>query len=151
MISEPERFAASTIDHTERKAGDQPVAAREVLRTGLPSERHLRDCGTFGQNRVEQVDVLLGIDVIVTAGENRDGAGRKARAMRDGIDAARKARSDHETGFGKLVREALGEFQSGSRRIAEPTIAIIGRVSAARLPRTARSGGASSISASRCG
>ena len=60
----------------------------------------------------------LGIDVIVAAGEHRDGAGREARAMRGRIDAAREARSDHETGFAELAREALGEFQSGRRRIA---------------------------------
>ena len=96
--------------------------------------------------------MLLRIDVVMAAGEHRDRAGGEAGAMRRRIDAAREAGRDDEAGLAEFAREPLGEFQARApTHCASRPCAIIGRASAARLPRTAISGGASSIAASRSG
>ena len=104
--------------HTKREARNKPVAAGEILCARLPAERHLGDRGAFGEDRLQQSDVLLRIDSILASGKDRDRAGREACAVRGGIDAAGKARSNHEAGVGQLARQAFGELQSGGGRIA---------------------------------
>ena len=123
-----------------------PVAAREIARARLPAERHLGDCGAVGEQRVEQADVLGRIDAVVSAGQHRDGAGREARAMRGRVDAARKPGGDDESGLAEFAREPLGEFHAGRRSVARADDSDHRRAPAPpRWPRTATSGGASSI------
>ena len=52
------------------------------------------------------------IDAIMPAGEYGNRSCSETCAMGRRIDAARQARDDSETGFAKLTRDPLGEFQS---------------------------------------
>ena len=52
------------------------------------------------------------------AGQHRDGAGRKARAVGGRVDAARQPRYDAEAGRAQVVRQPLGEFHAGGRGVA---------------------------------
>ena len=111
VISEPERCAASTMttpsDRPEmirlrrgksRARGSQPSGISEIA---APSAR-IASSRPMCSRR---------IDAVVAAGQHRDGAGREARAMRGGVDAAREARGDDEAGFAEVARQPLGEFQ----------------------------------------
>jgi hypothetical protein len=49
----------------------------------------------------------------MTAGQHRDGAGRKTRAMGGGVDAARQPRYGTETGLTQDSRQPFGEFDAG--------------------------------------
>ena len=95
VISEPERRAASTTT----TPSDRPEISR--LRRGKSRARGSQPSGISRHGRAaraamrfEQADMLGRIDAVVAAGEHRDRAGREARAMRGGIDAARQARDD---------------------------------------------------------
>ena len=48
--------------------------------------------------------MLGGIDAVVAAGEHGDGAAHEARAMRGGVDAARKPGDDAEAGAAEIAR-----------------------------------------------
>ena len=62
------------------------------------------------------------------------------------IDAARQARHDDEAGLAEVARERSANFTPAAEALREPTIAIDrAAADASNLPRTARSGGASSI------
>jgi hypothetical protein len=87
----------------------------------------------------------------MAAGEHGDGAGRKRAAMARGVNAARQPRNDDETGRPQIAREARRERAPAAEALRDPTIATAGSVSAAALPRTARSGGASAVSRRRAG
>ena len=51
---------------------------------------------------------MLGrIDAVVPAGEDRDRSGRKRRAVRRRVDAAREAGDHGEAGLAELARDAL--------------------------------------------
>ena len=86
------------------------------------------------EDRVEQVGVLGRIDVVVAAGQHRDGAGREARAMRGGVDAAREAGHDDEAGVAELARERSANLTPAADALREPTTATIG----APAPRACR-------------
>jgi len=105
-------------DDAERQAGNDPVAAREVLRARGPAEPHFGDRGAFAEQRVEHGDILLRIDAVLPAGEDRDGAGAHARAMRSRVDAARQSRRDDEAGFAQFARETFGKLQPRGGRIS---------------------------------
>jgi len=72
-----------------REARNQPIAARKVWRPRFPSEWHFSQSQPGGQDVIKEIGMFGGINAILAAGENCDGSGCKAGAMRRGIDAAR--------------------------------------------------------------
>ncbi len=95
---------------------------------------------------------MLGrIDPVLAAGQYRDGPAFETGAMRRCVDAARQPGDNGEAGLAEFVRDPLGEFQPAPEALREPTIATIGSDSTRALPRTAISGGASSIIRKRGG
>ena len=114
--------AARRFDHhdAERQPGDQPVAAGKVAGARLPAERHFRDRGAVASRIcAEQVDMLGRIDAVVTAGEHRDGAGR--RGWRDA--PRRRCRARARRRWRKPASPSsraswLGEFHAGGRGVA---------------------------------
>src|SRR5262249_45597088 len=102
--------------------------------------RHFRDQGALRQDGVGKVGVFARIDMVVAAREHGDGAGGEARAMGGGVDAAREAGDDGKARGAEIARQPLGETQPRGRGMGRA-----GRWSTAVWPRTARSGGASSI------
>ena len=58
------------------------------------------------------------INAILPSGENGDGSGGNARAMRGGIDAARQTRRDGKPRVPEIACELLRHFYAGRRRIA---------------------------------
>jgi len=62
--------------------------------------------------------VLRGINAILAAGENRDGPGCNAGAVRGGIDAAGEARYGAKSRLTESACEPVGDFHTGGRRIA---------------------------------
>ena len=112
--------ALRRLDHhdAERKAGNQPVAAGKIARARLPADRHFGDRGAFGRMASARPACSARIDAVMAAGEHRDRAGREARAMRGGIDAARETRDDDEAGVAEIARQPLGEPHAGRRGIA---------------------------------
>ena len=70
------------------------------------------------QDRIGQLDVLARIDVVMAAGQHRDGAGRKARAMGARVDAAREPGDDGQARGAEIAREPLGEAQARGRGVA---------------------------------
>jgi hypothetical protein len=61
--------------------------------------------------------MIVWIDALVAAGEYRDGAAQKTRAMRSGVDTARKSGDDDKAGFAEIARETVCEFHAGSRGV----------------------------------
>ena len=88
VISKPERLAASTMN-AKGETRNQPIAARKVSRPRFPSEWHFSQSQPGGQDVIKEIGMFGGINAILAAGENCDGSGCKAGAMRRGIDAAR--------------------------------------------------------------
>ena len=124
-------------DDAERQPGDEPVAAGKVARRAAPSRAAFRRRARPPADRVEQRRMLGRIDVVVAAGEHRDGAGREACAMRRGVDAARQPGDDGKAGLAELARDPLGEFRARApRRCASRRSPTIGIASTPRLPRT---------------
>jgi hypothetical protein len=91
---------------------------RGKSRARLPGDRHFRNGGAFGEDRLQEIAVLSRIDAVMAAGQHRDGAGRKACAMGGGVDAARQPRYGGEAGRAQVARQALDEFDSGRRGVA---------------------------------
>jgi hypothetical protein len=118
VISEPERRAASTTTTPTARPEIRAVAAGEIVGPRRMLEGHFGDCCTVLQNRCSKLDMLAPIDVIVPAGEHRDGASRKTRPVRGGIDATRYARRDNETGFAEVAGEPLGDLDPSRRSVA---------------------------------
>ena len=118
MISEPDRRAASTTT----TPSDRPEMSR--LRRGKSRARGSQPSGISeiaaprAQDRVGEAVVLGRIDAVVPAGEHRDGAGRKARAMRGRVDAAGEARDDDEARLAEPARQPLGDLDAGGRGVA---------------------------------
>ena len=81
-------------------------------------ERHFGNHRPLGEDRVDQLAVLGRIDVLMAAGEHRDGAGGEAGTVRRRIDAAGKPGDDGKAGLAKLTRQSLGELHAGRRRVA---------------------------------
>ena len=130
VISDPERCAASTTT--------TPSAAPEIsrLRRGKSCARGTWPSGISEIARAlfeqggEQVFVLGRIDPVMPAGQHRDGSAGEAGAMRRLVDAAREPRDDDKSGIGKIVRQRAANFNPAPDALREPTIAIIGRISA---------------------
>ena len=145
-------FGGLDDDDAERQAGNQPVAAREIAPARLPAERHFGDGGAGRQDGVEQVGMFRRIDAVLAAGEHRHGTAFEAGAVGGRVDAARQPGDDGEAGLAEIAREPLGELDAGGRGVAR---ADDGHHAAAPArspsPRTAMSGGASSIICSRGG
>ena len=150
VISEPERRAASTMT-TPTESPEISRLRRGKSRARGSQQRHFRDGGAFGEDRLQQIAVLGRIDAVVAAGQHRDGAGRQTRAVRGGVDAAREAGDDAETGSPRSRASRSANLTPAAEALREPTMATSGRVSTASLPRTASNGGASSIICSRGG
>ena len=87
MISEPERLAASTT--TTPRERPEISRLRKVSRPRFPSEWHFSQSQPGAQDVINEIGMFGGINAILAAGENCDGSGCKAGAMRRGIDAAR--------------------------------------------------------------
>src|SRR5262249_44995033 len=66
------------------------VGGGKIARGGLVPERHLRDQRALRQDGLGKVGMLAGIDVVVAASEDGDGARCKARAVGGGVDAAHR-------------------------------------------------------------
>ena len=71
--------------------------------------------------------------------------------MRGGIDAAGEPGGDAEAGFAELARDPFGKLHAGRGGIARADDRDHRQRERGRLPRTASSGGASSIICSRSG
>ena len=71
--------------------------------------------------------------------------------MDGGVDAAREAGDDGEARGAEIARQPLGETSPAAEALRAPTTATAGKCGTAVWPRTARSGGASSIICSRGG
>ena len=117
VISDPERCAASTTT--------TPSAAPEISRLRLGKsrgrhvpERHFGNRAAGRNDRRQQVLVLGRIDLVVTAGQYRHGAARKAGAVRRLINAARQAGCNDKAGFAEIARQGPREFQPGAGSIA---------------------------------
>ena len=110
-MSEPERFAASTMT----TPSDRPEISR--LRRGksrarLPAERHFGQGQSAAQNVIKEVGVLRRINPILAAGENRNRTGRCAGTVRGRIDAAREARCNAKSGLAKPACKPLSDFHA---------------------------------------
>jgi hypothetical protein len=105
-------------DNAKGQTRDQPIAARKVACPRLPAERHFSQSQPGAQDVIEEVGVLRRVNSILAAGENGDGPGHNAGAVRSGIDAARKARHNGKSSLAKSARQALGDLHAGGRRIA---------------------------------
>ena len=82
-------FGSFDNDQAKGEARNQPIAARKVWRPRFPSEWHFSQSQPGGQDVIKEIGMFGGINAILAAGENCDGSGCKAGAMRRGIDAAR--------------------------------------------------------------
>ena len=152
VISEPERCAASTMTTPSASPEISRLRRGKVAGARLPAERHFRDRRAGLEQCIQAGRVLGRIDAIVAAGQHRDGAARRARAMRRRVDAARKPRHDDEI-RPRRVRAPSARRISRRRptRCASRRSRPSAAASAASLPRTASSGGASSIARRRGG
>ena len=52
------------------------------------------------------------VDIVVSTGQYRDGAGGCGGAMGARIDATREPRRDHEAGFAEVTRQPFREFNA---------------------------------------
>jgi hypothetical protein len=105
-------------DDPKRHAGDQPVAAREILRAGFPAERHFGRLRSGRQNIIERTEMIGRINAVLASGKDGDRSGSDAGPMRGCVDAARQTRRDGKSGVPKIARELLRNFHPGRRRIA---------------------------------
>ena len=118
VISDPERFAASTMT----TPSDSPEISR--LRRGKSRPRGSQpigiseSAGAGRQDGVEERRMLGRIDAILAARQHRDGPGGEARGMRRRVDAAGEPGGDDKACFAEFARDPLGEFQSRARGVA---------------------------------
>jgi hypothetical protein len=91
---------------------------RGKSRARLPGQGHFGDAGAFGDNAVQEIEVIGGINPFMTAGQHRDRAACKTGVVRRRVDAARQPRDDAEAGLAQRAREAFGEFHAGGRGVA---------------------------------
>ena len=102
----------------QRNAGDDAVAAREVLGARHEARRVLADEAAHLADPGLQLGVLGRIDVVEAAREHGDRAGRQRRLVRGPVDAAGEARGDDVTGSPDAAREVAGELLPGGGGIA---------------------------------
>ncbi len=91
------------------------------------------------------------IGAIEAAREHRHRAGRKARAMRLGINAARKAGNDGVARRSEICRETARDFRPSAEALRDPTMPIVGLSRQASEPRSAITGGGAAISRNKAG
>ena len=91
------------------------------------------------------------IDAVVAAGEDGDSAGHEGGAVGGGVYAAGEARNDAEAGLAEIARQPFRELDAGGGGVAGADNGDPGAREASRWPRTAISGGASSIIFRRAG
>ena len=135
-------------DKPERQAGDDPVAARKILRARLPAERHFaRRCRRHARrSRRSSADVFRRVGPVEPAGEHADRAGGEAALMRRRVDAARQARRRPHSPRGRVRAASMRAIlMPASEALRAPTMATAGRSKTAALPFTASSGGGSSM------
>jgi hypothetical protein len=115
------------------------------------AKRHFRDRRALREQRGQEVLMFGRIDPVVAAGEHGDRAAFNAGAVRGLVDAAGEPEITTKPASPRSRASAPANFSPAPEALREPTIAIIGRVSASHVPRTASRGGASSRVASRGG
>ena len=103
------------------------------------------------RERVVEPAVLLGIDDVDAAGDDRDGAGVERALMRRGVDAAGQTRDDDEPGRAEPAASSRAKRRPLAEALRAPTTATSARASNSASPSTVRTGGASSIAASSAG
>src|SRR5262245_60665193 len=123
-------------------AGNEPMATGKVPRAGLMPEGHFRNERALRQNRAGEFGVFGRIEAVMAAGKDGDGAGRQTRASPE--TTAKPASPSSRASCSAKRTPAADALRA-------PTTATAGRLSAAALPRTAKSGGASSIICRRRG
>ena len=90
--------------------------------------------------------------LVVPARQHGDRAGRQRGLVGRGVDAAGEARDDDEARAAQLAASRSASCGPAAEALREPTMATIGRGAArSARPRTASSGGASSMAASGAG
>ena len=121
VISEPERSAASTTttpsDRPEmirlRRGKVAGLRRRCRAASRLTTQRRARRCAS------SERAFSGGIDDVDAAGQHGDGAGRRARLVRRGVDAARQARDDDEAGLRRARRRGRAAKRcAGGRGVA---------------------------------
>ena len=70
--------------------GNEPVSARKIAGTRLPSERHLGEEEPLCENGIGQGRVLGRIDLVMSSRQDSDGSGTETPPVCGGIDAARQ-------------------------------------------------------------
>lgn len=104
--------------HTDRNAGDQAVAAREIFSARNEAWAALAEQEPFLADRALQLVILRRVDDVDAAGENGGGAAIERGNMSGGVDAARETRGDDETFEAKLGSDLPREFLADGRAVA---------------------------------
>ena len=98
--------------------------------------------------RIVERAILLGVDDVDAAGDDRDRAGGERAEMRGGVDAARQAGDDDDALLAELGGEVLRQPSAVGRGVARADHRDHRRRSEPRrAPSTDSTGGASSIAA----
>ena len=118
VIRLPERSGALDDDDAEGEAGDDAVAAGEVLGAGRVAHRHLGEAEAAGGDLGGEGGVLGRVDVVDAAGVGGDGAGGERGAVGGGVDAAGEAGGDDEAGGAEVGGEARGHAAAEGRGVA---------------------------------
>jgi hypothetical protein len=108
-------------DHAERKAGQDTVAAGEILGQRRGAQREFAEHGaTTFDDCVGEAAMLWRVGNVDTASQDRDGAaaGLERSAMRRAVDSARQATDDDEAMCGEFKAQPLGHPQTGFARRA---------------------------------
>ena len=95
--------------------------------------------------------MVLRIDPVLAAGEDRDGAGGQRRLVGTGIDAAASPDTTTRPASPRPRASRSVKARPAVEALREPTIATEALGSAAGSPRTAISGGAVSVACSAFG
>ena len=124
----------------------------KVARARLPAKRHFGDGGAVRERSPATARHVRRDRVY--RGRPRVPRSCRSRAKRDGrrrsIPRARPETTT-KSGFAQIAREPFAKRSPAIEALREPTIAMQGFASVAISPRTARSGGASSVSRSSAG
>jgi hypothetical protein len=90
---------------------------RGKARLRLGADRHLGDDGAPLGNERHEIAVLLGIDDVDAAGDDRDGASGERSLVRRRVDAAGESRDDDEAASAQLQRQVAGETPAIGRGV----------------------------------
>jgi hypothetical protein len=76
----------------ERQTGDEPIASQEVGRSGCEPHRPFGHQATLETNGLSKRLVFRRMDIVDSAGQDRDGAGGQGAFMRRRVDSAASPR-----------------------------------------------------------